>query len=82
MASADEIDWLSKYALELAAIRPEQVLKRLFKAMSRQYDAEESTDPAVSDGDIVGTDDSGVYVEHGAFSRDADAADGGADSFG
>jgi hypothetical protein len=29
-----EEQWLSKYNLELAAIRPEQVIKRLFKAMT------------------------------------------------
>lgn len=34
--SDSEAEWLSKHRLELAAIRPEQVLRRLFKAISRQ----------------------------------------------
>jgi hypothetical protein len=34
--SEEEARWLSTYRLELAAIRPEQVVKRLFKAISRQ----------------------------------------------
>ena len=33
--TAKEAAWLSSHALELAAIRPEQVLKRLFKALNR-----------------------------------------------
>jgi len=35
-----EAAWLTNYALELAAIRPEQVLKRLFKAMNREDDSD------------------------------------------
>ncbi|WP_309896883.1 hypothetical protein [Archangium sp.] len=34
--SEEEARWLSEHRLELAAIRPEQVLKRLFKAISKQ----------------------------------------------
>lgn len=34
--SEEEARWLSTYRLELAAIRPEQVVKRLFRAISRQ----------------------------------------------
>jgi hypothetical protein len=79
---ADETVWLSKYVLELAVIRPEQILKRLFKAMNRQYEAEESTDPAACGGSNGSTGDGGVYVEQSAFSRDADASDDGGDSFG
>ncbi|MBN1208074.1 MAG: hypothetical protein JXB05_24635 [Myxococcaceae bacterium] len=33
--SAAEASWLSKHSLELAVIRPEQVLKRLFRAMNQ-----------------------------------------------
>ncbi len=33
--SPDEARWLSKQTLELAAIRPEQIIKRLFRAMNR-----------------------------------------------
>jgi hypothetical protein len=32
----EEAEWLSKYTLELAAIKPEQVLKRLFRAINRK----------------------------------------------
>jgi hypothetical protein len=34
--SPQDADWLSKQTLELAAIRPEQVMKRLFKAINNQ----------------------------------------------
>ena len=36
----DERAWLALHALELAAIRPEQVIKRLFRAMTRDSDGE------------------------------------------
>jgi DNA-directed RNA polymerase subunit RPC12/RpoP len=44
---ASELEWLGKYVLELAAIQPEQVLKRLFRAINRQ---EESGDGGGGDG--------------------------------
>jgi uncharacterized membrane protein YgcG len=34
----EEAAWLSQYALELAAIRPEQVLKRLYRAVNNKPD--------------------------------------------
>lgn len=69
-----EARWLAGYALELAAIRPEQVLKRLFRAINRERKG---------DGDDH-TGDNGAYVEQdeAAFSADAADSDGGADAFG
>lgn len=62
--------WLSSYALELAAIRPEQVIKRLFRAM---------TQPGVQ----VTTEDGGMFFVGGSFGgSDAGTSDGGGDSFG
>jgi hypothetical protein len=46
--TAGEIGWLSRYWLELAAIRPEQVLKRLFRAINHQ---EASSNGGVGDSD-------------------------------
>ncbi len=68
--TAAENDWLGKYELELAAIRPEQVIKRLFRAMTQP-------------GAPVTTDDGGTFFVVGSFGgSDAGTSDGGADSFG
>jgi hypothetical protein len=68
--TAAENAWLASYRLELAAIRPEQVIKRLFRAM---------TQPGVQ----VTTDDGGFYFVGGSFGgSDAGTSDGGGDSFG
>ena len=53
--SPEEADWLANHALELAAIRPEQVLKRLFRAVNRQ--------PGDLDSDA--TDTEGSYDSFG-----------------
>ena len=78
--SAEELRWLSTYVLELAAIRPEQVLKRLFKAINRREGASDSSGDgggsSSSDGD--GT----VHEDRDSFSADAGDSDGGGDSFG
>lgn len=66
--TAEEANWLERYRLSLAAIRPEQVIKRLFRSVS--------TD--VSDYAMIG----GVYVDNASFSAHADTSDGGGDSFG
>ncbi len=65
--SKSEAAWLDNWSLELAAIRPEQLIKRLYRSMQ---------DPKApgTDGDAG----SGVVV----WSTDATASDGGADSFG
>ena len=67
--TAKEAAWLSQYALELAAIRPEQILKRLFKALKR-------TSEQKRDGD------DGVSYDSSSFSSDASDSDGGDDAFG
>lgn len=68
--SAEENAWLSRYVLELAAIRPEQIIKRLFRAMTQP-------------GQQVTTDDGGIYFIGGSFGgSDAGTSDGGGDSFG
>ncbi len=76
-----ECKWLGRYALELAAIRPEQILKRLFRAINRL--PEEDT-AVVSSSSSGGGGDGGGSVEqdNDSFSSDAGDSDGGADSFG
>ncbi len=64
-----ESAWLGKYSLEIAAIRPEQVLKRLFRAINRKPEAIE---PEVED----------VNVDLYSFSSSATDSDSGVDSFG
>jgi hypothetical protein len=87
----DEAAWLSQYALELAAIRPEQVLKRLFRAMNANDPSSGSSggDGSSSGGGVVidgdqGDGRSGVWVveDRDSFSADAGFMDGGADAFG
>jgi len=70
--SDDEARWLSTYALELAVIRPEQVLKRLFRAINRKEKAA---------GDSEGTSATGDS-DTSSFSSDAGDSDGAADAFG
>ena len=68
--SAEENAWLGQYSLALAAIRPEQVIKRLFRAMTQP-------------GTEVTTDDGGTFFVGGSFGgSDAGTSDGGGDSFG
>jgi hypothetical protein len=70
--TGEEAVWLSKYSLELAAIRPEQVLKRLYRALNQKKDA--------ADDSSFG--DSGVAYDNDSFIADAGDSDSGADSFG
>jgi hypothetical protein len=69
--------WLSTSSLELFAIRPEQVIKRLFKAITTDVDTlgQASQYVSVSSG-------SDFWVDAGSFASDASASDGGDDSFG
>jgi hypothetical protein len=71
--SRPEAAWLSRHTLELAAIRPEQVLKRLFRALNRVPERER-------DGD--GGSGSSVHYDTDSFGDDAGDSDGGADAFG
>jgi hypothetical protein len=75
---ADERAWLDVYTLELAAIRPEQVLKRLFRAINRKEDS--NADSGGSDSG--GGSDWNVHYDESSFGSDAGDSDGGADSFG
>jgi hypothetical protein len=69
--TASEAHWLGRFALELAAIRPEQVLKRLFRAIN-----------GATDRDRDDSDNGGVAYDHDSFAADAADGDGGADAFG
>ena len=72
-----EAAWLSQYTLELAAIRPEQVLKRLSRAINRRFDEDTSTD-----GTTWGDGSSGVREDTESFSQEAGSSDDGPDGFG
>jgi hypothetical protein len=68
--------WLCTRKMELAAVRPEQVIKRLFRAMKR---GSETSDSGSSGAD--GSTSVGLHTDYD-FTSDADASDGGGDSFG
>lgn len=70
--SAEEALWLQKYSLALAAMRPEQLIKRLFRALTQ---VEQAPDVAADAADTI---DSDVVI----FGEEASASDGGSDSFG
>lgn len=78
--SAKEWAWLQAGRLSAFAIRPEQLVKRLYKAIvEAESGAPASGDAGASGGD-AGIGD-GV-VMYGGFGGDATSADGGGDSFG
>lgn len=88
--TAWEANWLSKYNLELAVVRPDQLIKRLFKAINMSIKAEDYDtdviylasrhphDSGASDGD--GGGNGGTYVA--IMSSETGDSDGAADSFG
>jgi hypothetical protein len=76
--SQTEAEWLAKYSLELAAIRPEQVLKRLFRAINNKFNPNETD----SGSSTTSGDGGGYYYDSDSFSSDSSDSDGGADSFG
>ncbi|MCU0242223.1 MAG: hypothetical protein MUF51_07350 [Vicinamibacteria bacterium] len=76
--TGDEAQWLSRYRLELFAIRPEQILKRLFRALNRKSDQDDDQSVWTS-GDSTGGN---VDYDSDSFGVDASDSDGGADSFG
>jgi hypothetical protein len=65
----EEAVWLSQFTLELAAIRPEQLIKRLYKAMVTAEALPTSGGDSGGDGWLILASDSGT-------------TDGGGDSFG
>jgi hypothetical protein len=84
--SAEEAAWLSRYGLELAAIRPEQVMKRLYRAINRRDDAAPARAASLRSGarDDDDSDDDwrAVLFDESSFGSDAGDSDGGGDSFG
>jgi DNA-directed RNA polymerase subunit RPC12/RpoP len=68
MLTAAEVSWLAAWYVELAAIRPEQLIKRLFQAMQTM-----PTSGSTGEGG-----DSGVIL----WSTHTTTSDGGGDSFG
>jgi hypothetical protein len=84
-----EATWLAKFELEVAAIRPEQVLKRLFQSMNLKIDPEKydddviylapRTDATTTTSSGNGSDGGSSYV---VMSSDAGDSDGTTDSFG
>jgi len=75
--SPSEAEWLSKFALSLGVIPPEQIIKRLFRAIHSSEQAVAAGVAGAVGGD-VGGDGGGVIL----FGTHADASDGGGDSFG
>lgn len=69
----EEAAWLALNRLDLAVIRPEQLVKRLYRAIVET----ESGTWTSSDGDVIMY---GGY--HAMLGSDAGTSDGGADSFG
>jgi hypothetical protein len=68
--------WLDRYSLELAAIRPEQVIKRLYATIVNDA----ALEPASKH---VTTEAGGeYYVDAYSFHAETSASDGGPDSFG
>lgn len=85
----EEAEWLSLYTLELAAIKPEQVLKRLFRAINRKNEIESDTGGGSGLLLDIGGDErdrcngvAEVEMDSDSFGSDAGDSDGGADSFG
>jgi len=68
--SSSDNAWLERYSLELAVIRPEQVIKRLFRAISGAKETSDSPDSGT------------LMLDTGSFGGDATVSDGGGDSFG
>lgn len=67
-----ERHWLKEHWMSLAALAPEQLIKRLYRAINRMPEIAESTgDAGASSGDAIVL-----------WSTDAHASDGGGDSFG
>jgi hypothetical protein len=88
-----EGQWLAKYRLELAVVRPEQLIKRLFRAINLKIDTDRYDSeviylpprhpPSRADGGGNGGGNGGADHEDGAvIVVDTDGSDGMADSFG
>ncbi len=72
----EEARWLTRQRVELAAIRPEQVLKRLYRALNRRLERpSERTESDTSNAIFIDED-------RESFSAQATDSEGGADGFG
>lgn len=89
--SVAEALWLSRSTLPLAIVVPEQIIKRLYRAITVAEDRQTDSDTSSSGdsgGSSSGSDlssDSRRHDAHAAddqFDLDADLSDGGGDSFG
>ena len=93
--SAWEAKWLAKYRLELAVIRPEQVVKRLFRAINQPLNERPNVDNVIilphqepppqksrNSSDSTGSGDSGGGDGDGCLTEEAGDADGAIDAFG
>ena len=76
--SSAELEWLARYNCELAVLRPEQILRRLFRAMNKS----DESDSGSSGGDSGGSGDGGVQTDEDSFTVDVSADDSGSDAFG
>lgn len=76
----DELDWLGRYTVELAVLRPDQILRRLFRSMNK--DEQQDSSSGSSGGDSGGSFDSSVQTDEESFQIDGSLDDGGADGFG
>jgi hypothetical protein len=72
--SPEEAEWLQSAMLPLAVVPPEQIVKRLFRAITG---LEANPGAHGASGDGGGSDGTVIY-----FGSHAEASDGGADSFG
>jgi hypothetical protein len=72
-----DLEWLATYAAELAVLRPEQILRRLFKSMSKARD-----DDSDDNLDLDERRERRVSDDDDSFGSDFGGDDGGADSFG
>jgi uncharacterized membrane protein YgcG len=81
--AADEAQWLSQHALELAVFRPETILKQMFAAMTRKKDSSDGGG-GYGGGDGGGSSDSHVVNDNVSFSGQGGESGGGGadDSFG
>ncbi len=79
--SAWEATWLSSQELELAVIRPEQVLKRLYKALNRDLESDNDSGGGGSDSSSSGSN-SRVVDDTESFTYEASDIESDADGFG
>lgn len=90
-----EAKWLAKYRLELAVIRPEQVVKRLFRAINQPLTERPNADNVIvlphqeppprkpaNSGDSTGSGDIAGGGGDGGLAAEAGDADGAFDAFG